>query len=214
MLSSVRVAFPGQGVFCRRDLEGKTWMRRALLLGALLLCSAAASAEVVTFDDVPFGVSPTTLSGGYVEGGVSVTSVDGNFWAFPLPGQLHFDPPEAGTENSAFDFAYAGGTFDLVSFDVVFAEGFWGAFLQGFDQNGFELNNLFVTDFGTIAVDGFDDLYTLRITAFGDPGDHFSIDNLTITTPVPEPGTWLTMLLGFGGIGYGFRRSRTRRRLA
>jgi hypothetical protein len=205
----MRVAFPGQGVICRRDLEGKTWMGRAFLLGALLLCSAAANAEIVTFDDVPFGNSPTPLSGAYVEGGVSVTSVGGKFWAYSGPGELHFDPADAGTENSAFDFTYAGGTFDLVSFDVVFAEGFWGAFLQGFDQNGFELSNLFVTNFGTIPVEGFDDLYTLRITAFGDPGDHFSIDNLTISTPVPEPGTWLTMLLGFGAIGYGFRRSRT-----
>ncbi len=185
-------------------------MRRVLLLGALLLCGAAANAEVVTFDGVPFGNSPTTLSGGYTEGGVSVTSVDGKFWAYSGPGELHFDPADAGTENSAFDFTYAGGAFDLVSFDVVFAEGFWGAFLEGFDQNGDDVNSLFVTDFGTIAVTGFEDLYALRITAFGDAGDHFSIDNLTISTPVPEPGTWLTLLLGFGAIGCSFRRFRVR----
>ena len=87
-------------------------MRRAILLGALLLCSAAANAEVVTFDGVPFGNSPTPM-GTYVEGGVTVTSLDGNFWAFSNPGELHLDPEGFGT--SAYDFTYAGGAFDLVS---------------------------------------------------------------------------------------------------
>ena len=183
-------------------------MKRALLLGALLCSSVAANAEIVTFDGVPFGDSPTPMSS-YVEGGVTVTSLGGTFWAFSGPGELHFDPPSDGMGNWAYDFTYAGGAFDLVSFDIVFGEGFYGAFLEGFDENGDPLNSLFVTDFGTIPVDDFLNLYTLRITSFGDSLDHFSIDNLTISTPVPEPGTWLTMLLGFGAMGYGFRRSRS-----
>ena len=179
-------------------------------MGALLLCSAAANAEVVTFDGVPFGNSPTPMST-YVEGGVTVTSLDGNFWAFSNPGELHLDPEGFGT--SAYDFTYTGDAFDVVSFDIVFAEDFGsiGAFLEGFDENGNLLNSLFVTDFGTIPLTGFDGLYTFRISSFGDVFDHFSIDNLTISTPVPEPGTWFTMLLGFGAIGYGFRRSRISR---
>ena len=184
-------------------------MKRAIILGALLLGSAAANAEVVTFDGVPFGNSPTPMST-YVEGDVTVTSLDGNFWAFSSPGELHLDPEGFGT--SAYDFTYAGGAFDLVSFDIIFAEDFIGALLEGFDENGDALANLFVTDFGTIPVSDFEDLYTLRITSLGSsPFDHFSIDNLTISTPVPEPGTWLTMLLGFGAIGYGHRRSKNRR---
>jgi hypothetical protein len=183
-------------------------MRRILLLAALLAGSAAASAEVVTFDGVPFGVSPTTMST-YVEGGVTVTSVEGSFWAFSGPGELHLDPEGFGT--SAYDFTYSGGAFDLVSFDITFAEGLIGAFLQGFDENGDPLNSLVVTDFGTIPVDGFDGLYRLRISSFGnDVFDHISIDNLEISTPVPEPGTWLTMLLGVGALGWSFRRSRMR----
>lgn len=183
-------------------------MRRVLLLAALLASSAAANAEIVTFDGVPFGVSPTPMST-YVEGGVTVTSLDGSFWAFSGPGELHLDPE--GFDTSAYDFTYAGGAFDLVGFDIVFAEDFGaiGAFLEGFDENGNLLNSLFVTDFGTIPIDGFDGLYTLRISSFGDVFDHFSIDNLKISTPVPEPGTWLTMLLGFGLAGAALRRRRS-----
>ena len=186
-------------------------MKRLLILSALLLGSATANAEVVTFDGVPPGVSPTTMST-YDEDGITVTSLGGSFWSFPDEGQLHFRTPDEGTDNFAYDFTYAGGAFDLISLDIVFAEGFWGAYLQGFDQNGQELTNLFISGlFGTVPVDGFLDIYTLRITSFGDPGDFFSIDNLTLSTSVPEPGTWLTMLLGFvlAGAALRCRKSST-----
>jgi hypothetical protein len=39
-----------------------------------------------------------------------------------------------------------------------------------------------------------------------------SIDNLTISAAVPEPATWLTMLVGFGLAGAALRRSRVRLR--
>ena len=182
-------------------------MKRLMILAALLASSATASAEIVTFDGVPFGISPTPMST-YVEGGVTVTSLDGNFWAYSAPGELHLDPE--GFDTSSYDFTFAGGAFDVVGFDIVFAEDFGaiGAFLEGFDENGNLLNSLFVTDFGTIPLTGFDGLYTFRISSFGDVFDHFSIDNLEISTPVPEPGTWLTMLLGFGALGYSSRRAR------
>ena len=180
-------------------------MKRLMILAALLASSATASAEIVTFDGVPFGNSPTPMTT-YVEGGVTVTSLDGYFWAFSGPGELHLDPEGFGT--SAYDFTYAGGAFDLVSFDIIFAEGSIGAYLEGFDENGKLFNSLFVTDFGTIPIDGFDGLYTLRISSFGEFFDHISIDNLEISTPVPEPGTWLTMLLGFGLAGAALRRRR------
>jgi hypothetical protein len=30
-----------------------------------------------------------------------------------------------------------------------------------------------------------------------------------LTAAVPEPGTWATMLLGFGAVGFAMRRRRT-----
>ncbi len=35
------------------------------------------------------------------------------------------------------------------------------------------------------------------------------LDNITISTAVPEPATWAMMLLGFGGLGALLRRRRT-----
>ena len=190
-------------------------MKRAIMLGALLLCSAAANAEVVTFDGVPFGMSATPMST-YVENGVTVTSLGGSFQALSGPGELHLDPESVGFGTSAYEFTYAGGAFNLDTFDVIFAEDLFRVLLEGFDENGDPVSQLVVTDFGTVLIDGFDDLYTLRISSLGDSiFEHFSIDNLTISAPpVPEPGTWLTMLFGFGAIGYGLRCSKNRRSAA
>jgi len=184
-------------------------MKRALFLSVIAgLVSTAASAEVVTFTGVPSGVSPTSMTT-YVENGVTVTSLDGNFWAFPNPGELHFDPEGFG--NKTFDFTYAGGAFDVLSFDITFAESSFVAFLQGFDQNGALLNSLAVSStLGTIDVAGFDGVHTLRIGNFG---SHMSIDNLTISAvAVPEPATWMSMLMGFGLVGAALRRAKTRMR--
>ena len=180
-------------------------MKRALFLSVIAgVVSTGASAEVVTFTGVPSGVSPTSMTT-YVENGVTVTSLDGNFWAFPNPGELHFDPEGFG--NKTFDFTYAGGAFDVLSFDITFAESSFVAFLQGFDQNGALLNSLAVSStLGTIDVAGFDGIHTLRIGNFG---SHMSIDNFTISAAVPEPATWMTILMGFGLVGAALRRAKT-----
>ena len=39
-------------------------------------------------------------------------------------------------------------------------------------------------------------------------GQNFLLSGLTMNSAVPEPGTWMTMLLGFGLMGVGFRRRR------
>jgi hypothetical protein len=38
--------------------------------------------------------------------------------------------------------------------------------------------------------------------------DAFESANFSITSAVPEPGTWGMMLIGFGAVGYGMRRRR------
>ena len=181
-------------------------MKLALLIGVIAGClSSAASSEVVTFTGIPYGVSPTSMTT-FVENGVTVTSLEGNFWAYPNPGELHFDPDTFG--NKIFDFTYSGGAFNVLSFDITFADSSFVAFLEGFDQNGALLNSLAVSStLGTISVAGFDGIHTLRI---GNYGSHMSIDNLTISAAVPEPATWLTMLVGFGLAGAALRRSRAR----
>ena len=183
-------------------------MKRALLIGVIAgSLSAGASAELVTFSGIPFDISPTSMTS-YSENGVTVTSLEGTFWAFPNPGELHLDPDGFG--NKTFDFTYAGGAFNVLSFDITFADSAFVAFLEGFDQNGALLNSLVVdSTLGTINVAGFDGIHTLRIGNFG---SHMSVDNFTISAAVPEPATWLTMLIGFGLVGAALRRTRTRLR--
>ncbi len=38
--------------------------------------------------------------------------------------------------------------------------------------------------------------------------DAFKLNSIAVTTPVPEPATWMTMILGFGAIGVAARRRR------
>jgi hypothetical protein len=187
-------------------VQGGIWMKRALFVGVVAgNLSAGAGAEVVTFTGIPYDVSPTSMTS-YVENGVTVTSLEGNFWAYPNPGELHFDPDGFG--NKTFDFTYAGGAFNVLNFDITFADSSFVAFLEGFDQNGALLNSLVVSStLGTISVAGFDGIHTLRIGNFG---SHMSIDNFTISAAVPEPATWVTMLVGFGFAGAALRRSRAR----
>ena len=38
--------------------------------------------------------------------------------------------------------------------------------------------------------------------------DGFKLSSIRINTPVPEPGTWAMMLLGFGAVGLSMRGRR------
>jgi hypothetical protein len=48
----------------------------------------------------------------------------------------------------------------------------------------------------------------------GTSGNGSYVGNINITTPVPEPATWAMMIIGFGAVGAGMRRSRKRPALA
>ena len=39
-------------------------------------------------------------------------------------------------------------------------------------------------------------------------GNSLEVDNFGVKSAVPEPGTWAMMLIGFGAVGVGMRRSR------
>ena len=180
-------------------------MKRALMLALLLLSSATANAEIVTFDGIPSGNSPTPLAT-YVEGNVTVTSLNGNFWGFPA-GSLHLDPD--GFNNTVYDFTMAGGQFTFTGFDIVENQGglLW---LYGLDANGGLLTSTSSNALGTVNVSGFDGISTLRIV---NVSSHLSVDNFNFVSAIPELATWSMMLVGFGGAGTALRHSKRRLRL-
>ena len=180
-------------------------MKRALILASLLLSSATANAEIVTFDGIPSGNSPTPLTT-YVEGNVTVTSLNGSFWGFPA-GTLHLDP--SGFGNTVYDFTLAGGQFSFIGFDIVENQGglLW---LYGLDANGQLLTSTSSNGLGSVGVTGFDGISTLRIVNFS---SHLSVDNFNFISAIPELATWLMMMLGFGAAGTVLRHSRRQGRL-
>lgn len=180
-------------------------MKRALILASLLLSSATANANIVTFDGLPTGFSPTPMST-FVESEMTITSLFGNFWGYP-DGALHMDPnDDFGSifRNSTYDFTFSGGAFDLLIFDIVDNQSGL-ALLYGYDSFGNLVASTSADGFGTINVDGFDGISSLRIV---NVSSHLSIDNLNFISAIPELGTWLLMLVGFGAAGTALRLSK------
>ena len=64
-----------------------------------------------------------------------------------------------------------------------------------------------INNWSTLGLTGLFDQVT--VTGTGSGFHPFGIDNVNFTfgtAPVPEPGTWAMMLLGFGGIGLAMRK--------
>jgi hypothetical protein len=64
--------------------------------------------------------------------------------------------------------------------------------------------------FSTFKFENFTNIHSLTITG-GEEFPEFAIDNV-ILSPVPEPASWATLIVGLGVIGSAFRRRRLVRR--
>lgn len=67
-----------------------------------------------------------------------------------------------------------------------------------------------ISSLATFTFSGADQLINAMQVTSTNPAAEF--DNITITSAVPEPGTWAMMLLGFAGVGYSMRRRPANRR--
>jgi hypothetical protein len=182
-----------------------------LLAGAVLSLIAAtgAGATVVTFDDLPgSGVVPDGYAG-----------ITWNGQWFYVGGSTPPYVPES-PPNSAASF-YRNADFKFSS-PVVFD----GAYFSGFDFATVSFNLLLGGS--TVATSGGLDpssTPTFLSSSYGglvdevqvhslEPG-YYTMDNVTfnegIPNGVPEPSTWLTMLLGLGGLGMAMRQRRLAR---
>jgi hypothetical protein len=207
-------------------------VRKFLLALALAANFSQAGAVVLTFDDVPgsvanwYGAMPTYM--GYTFGCISsIQTPDCQITQpFSTTGVWANRLDWIDTVNSYWPFGSVSGEFTLVNWyggigvikaadnsDFVF-DGLWArvwafdnppriGYLRGFD-NGVEvwrqavgLNTTFTHFTGGVgAID------ELRL----DLGNHFLVDNISLMSSVPEPGTVTLLGLGFAGLAFARRR--------
>jgi hypothetical protein len=112
---------------------------------------------------------------------------------------------------------YAGGTFDLISMDLGDRLNIGaGGSVDFFFSNGDTVSRLvdFSSGLNTVTfnesgIEWFAFLPNTSGPLFGTVQfDNIVVDNLS--SAVPEPATWMTMILGFFGLGAMLRRARNR----
>jgi len=206
--------------------------------GAVLMCSVAANASI-TIGSITPGTNP--YSGPVptydFDSGAGTPSYTGGAVVSGSIDSVHAQP--YGSLGGYYSVGPADGqpgTIDLSSFgDITSLSFLWGSVdsynvLNFLDASGnvlasFTGSDIFNPATGsqtdpntnpvvTFLLSGADitDFAKLQLTT--NPSQNaFEIDNLAIN-PVPEPATWGLMLLGFAGVGFAMRRSKSKVRLA
>lgn len=136
-----------------------------------------------------------------------------------------FSPQTGTVATFVFSGLGSGWTQGAMTFDLAdFQASQFGAVLvqyNGITQNwafndGFPHTAIHSFDFGQDVIDSINLLGSLTVTIDRNAStdfygiDYAELSNLFVVEPtgVPEPGTWLTMLLGFGAIGASLRHGR------
>ncbi len=200
-------------------------MKRALLpviVGAAMLSTAANAAVLVSTEDATrpysgptptydFDSAPAPVVGGIVtstevQGRIRPTGSTGNFLA-------------AGPNNGG------AATLDISMFGPVAQLSFlWGSMdfantfelLDAANNVLFSINGQAVKDLGAVPPANVNRIVTFKITdaatqaaavaaRFSSSSDSFELDNVAIQA-VPEPATWMMMILGMLGVGFAMRR--------
>ncbi|WP_108810798.1 PEPxxWA-CTERM sorting domain-containing protein [Sphingorhabdus sp. Alg231-15] len=177
---------------------------------AAMALAAPAQAAVISFDDLG-GSNGDVFTGPYMEDGFTVDTAGGDVFE----GHIFGNPAPSLVVGSVFGggsfgvVRVVGGIFNFNSFDFV-SQGAAGDYqVNGFlgGNSVFSLNgSLSPSGFTTIAgVGGNIDELDFILTA---NGTSVNLDNIDVSTAVPEPATWAFMILGFGAIGGALRRRK------
>lgn len=200
---------------------------RALLASGLLAVLSAAPASATTIDFngiaaansfVNYNNGPLTLSGVTFTGDGTIFVIDAGYYGSPYPNGGYLNIDYAGPVDT-LNISMPGGVHNI-SFD------FGGLFGGGIASAGVSINGGPATTItssnsitGTSSLDHFSfssgaAISTLTLT-LPDTPIYNAIDNFSFTAAVPEPSTWVMMILGFGGLGFlAYRRKRHSHALA
>lgn len=187
---------------------------------AALLAGPARAAVVIDFDSLAAPGFMVNVVDGYVEDGLAFNSSQpGYLFSWGSDQAFNADPGGAvmsviGGNLDLVVTAAAGGTFDLISFDLS----------TGFNEKKGSVpftytDSLGVTHASSLKLDDKAGLETItfnlagitRFTLKAAPPKMFQVDNVVVDFPVsaaPEPGAWALMVAGFGLAGAALRRRR------
>lgn len=202
-------------------------IRKALLAIAASVLAASAHAETIDFEAQAGGYGYYTYS--FVEDGFNVTyspTSPFGFYILDDPAQ-HLGMCSPGCASNGTTALYAfnqssvaielpnNGLFSLRSLDV--AKTFLGnglpvdLTLTATGLNGVVTKTIFIEAqsaeaFSTFTFDEFANISSLSIQG-GEEFPEFAIDNVVLS-PVPEPASWATLVIGLGVVAGAFRRRR------
>ena len=202
----------------------------ALMTGAsMAIAASSASAAVITFDEfAPANTNGVIPSNRYASLGVTIQATDDGS---TFGGIANGDPGnwDLNGTNGAIFSGFNGPSYsmsflfasDITTFSLDAARAAGSSdgtiTLYGYLNGSLTSSNSVVlgaiNSWSTVGLMGLFDQVT--VTGTGTGFHPFGIDNVNFSSgpvagPVPEPGTWAMMLLGFGGVGMTMRRSRRR----
>jgi hypothetical protein len=182
-----------------------------------------ASTATITFDTQPTGAISSFTEAGFT---ISSTVGDpGDVATIQNVGAPNENVVVDGNPNDVFGSLLVikktgGGLFNLVSLDVANLSN-PGSPIPVNPGSGFRIevsgvpggDDVYGPGSSTFVTESPTDLTNIsqldiNLVSFTPNNATFAVDNIVLSSAIPEPSTWAMMLLGFAGLGYaGFRRT-------
>ena len=171
----------------------------AAALAMALSAGSANAASIVTFDSLSDGAVVSS----YTEDGVTLASGTTNHFHVTPDGSKAARFYQS--DGFPFTFTFSGGVFTLQSIDFLSFESGMQAVFTSSSGAVQTVGSAGTFNFGS----GFSNITSFVLgSANGSFDRSFVIDNVKLAAAVPEPGTWVMMLIGFGAMGLSMRRNR------